>query len=71
MISVSIIIPVYNEEKTILTILKKIKDKIDELKHEINFEVIVVDDCSIDNTKILLKENRHLYNFLIENPKNK
>ena len=71
MISVSIIIPVYNEERTILTILEKIKDKIDELKYDIDFEVIIVDDHSLDKTSKILKENKHLYNLLIENSKNK
>jgi len=46
---VSIIIPVYNEEKTILKIIKKI------LKlRSINKELIVVNDGSTDNTKKLL-----------------
>ena len=71
MISVSIIIPVYNEERTILTILEKIKDKINELKHDIDFELIIVDDHSSDKTKEILKENKHLYNLLLENSKNK
>ena len=71
MISVSIIIPVYNEENTILLILKKIKEKINELKNNINFEIIIVDDHSTDSTKKLLKENTHLYNLLIENIHNK
>jgi len=46
---VSIIIPVYNEEKTILKIINKIL----KLKH-INKELIVVNDGSTDNTKKLL-----------------
>ena len=46
---VSIIIPVYNEEKTILKIIKKIL----KLRY-INKELIVVNDGSTDNTKKLL-----------------
>jgi glycosyltransferase involved in cell wall biosynthesis len=42
----SIIIPVFNEEKTILKILKKINSL-----DKINKEIIVVDDGSTDNSK--------------------
>jgi glycosyltransferase involved in cell wall biosynthesis len=44
----SIIIPAYNEERTIHFILDKVKDV--QLDHGITKEVIVVDDCSKDNT---------------------
>ena len=45
---VSIIIPVYNEEKTIIEILGLVnKQKIDQVE----FEIIVVDDGSRDGTK--------------------
>jgi glycosyltransferase involved in cell wall biosynthesis len=49
----SIIIPAYNEEKTIATIL----DKINEVKliSNIEKEVIIVDDCSKDNTAQVVK----------------
>ena len=48
---VSIIIPVYNEEKTILKIINKIL----QLKN-INKELIIVNDGSTDNTKKLLRK---------------
>jgi len=55
---VSIIIPVYNEEKTILTILQEIsKQYIDNVE----FEVVVIDDCSYDNTQSLLATASNLY----------
>lgn len=48
----SIIIPVYNEKKTILEILKKVKSvNLNGIKKEI----IVVDDCSKDGTRDILK----------------
>ena len=47
MFSISVIVPVYNEEKTFLKILKKYN----LLKKNINFEVIIVNDGSNDNTK--------------------
>lgn len=45
----SIIIPAYNEEKTIHFILDKIKDV--NLINEITKEVIIVNDCSTDDTE--------------------
>ena len=55
MITISIIIPVFNEENTILEILKKVKkQKFDQ----VNFEVIVVNDGSIDNTFQILKDHK-------------
>jgi len=47
----SIIIPCYNEEKTIEEIINRIHQQTD-----IHKEIIVVDDCSIDNTKRILEE---------------
>lgn len=45
----SIIIPAYNEAKTIHIILDKIKEV--ELLHNIEKEIILVNDCSSDDTK--------------------
>lgn len=44
----SIIIPVYNEEKTVHLILNKIKNV--TLPQNIEKEIIIVNDCSSDNT---------------------
>ena len=65
-ISLSIIIPVYNEEKTILKILKKI----DVLKKYSELEIIVINDGSTDKTLEILIENKNLYTKLIEIKKN-
>lgn len=63
----SIIIPCYNEEKTIIKILTKInKIKLDGIKKEI----IVIDDCSNDSSLVLLQNNKRLYSKLITNEKN-
>lgn len=65
---ISIIIPVYNEEKTILDVLN-------ELKHlafsKLEKEVIVVDDGSTDRTKTILEKNKNLFNKLISFDLNK
>ena len=47
--TLSIIIPAYNEEKTIHLILDKVSEV--EIKNNIQKEVIIVNDCSNDNTK--------------------
>ena len=64
-IKLSIIIPVFNEKKTIIKLLNKIK-KLKKLKKQI----IVVDDGSTDGTRKILKNNRHLINKLIFHNKN-
>ena len=47
--ALSIIIPAYNEEKTIHLILDKVKEV--QLIMGIQKQVIVVNDCSSDDTK--------------------
>ena len=48
----SIIIPCYNEEFTIKEIIEKIN-----LQSDISKEIIVVDDCSTDKTRLILETN--------------
>ena len=50
---VSIIIPVYNEQNTVRTVLDNV------LTLPIEKEVIVVNDCSSDDTEAILKKMRH------------
>ena len=64
----SIIIPVYNEEKTIIQILEKIKKN---SSNSFKYEVIVVDDGSVDGSKKLLEDNKHLIDKLLFNETNK
>jgi len=50
----SIIIPAYNEGRTIYNILNKIKNV--NLVNDIKKEIIIVNDCSSDDTDIAIKE---------------
>ena len=63
---ISIIVPVFNEEKFIIETLKKINFQ----KKLFDIEVIVIDDCSTDNTYKLIQENPNLYDKIIKNDKN-
>jgi len=49
-LKLSVIMPVYNEENTLLQILEKVKAV------QIPKEIVIVDDCSTDSTKKLLRE---------------
>ena len=48
----SIIIPCYNEENTIVEIIEKIR-----FQSSIDKEIIIVDDYSTDSTRLIIKEN--------------
>ena len=63
----SIIIPVYNEESTIHPILKKINESKIE---NIDFEIIIINDGSTDNSVKIIKENNELYDHFINLEKN-
>lgn len=63
-ILLSIIVPLYNEEKTLLDILNnlyKLKD------HQENIQIIVVNDGSTDRSQEILDENKNLYDDVIVN----
>jgi glycosyltransferase involved in cell wall biosynthesis len=68
----SIIVPVYNEEKTVSLILDKVLSV--ELTNEIQKEIIIVNDCSTDNSKIVInnyiKANTAVNILYLENDKN-
>ena len=65
----SIIIPCYNEEKTIKELILKVKKSVNLLN--IENEIILIDDNSTDGTKDILKnELNNSINKIIHNPKN-
>lgn len=64
--SLSIIIPVYNEEKTLLNLLNKVK-KLDTV---CELEVIIVNDGSSDGSKEIIDNNENLYSKAIHLKKN-
>ena len=66
-ILLSIIVPLYNEEKTIQEVLKslnKLKESVESI------EIIVVNDGPTDNSLKILNENNNLYDCLINNSQN-
>jgi len=61
--NISIVIPILNEEKNLIKLIKEIK----KVKEEINinkFELILVDDNSTDNSHEVLKNLQHKNSFL-------
>jgi len=66
-ILISVIVPVYNEEKTILQVLKKLSNLKEEEK---SLQIIVIDDGSKDGTGKILSDNQNLIDKLITNDNN-
>ena len=65
----SIIIPVYNEEKFIIKLLEKVKSV--KLLDEFKKEIIIINDCSTDNTHYIItdyiaKYNSESYTYLLK-----
>tara|TARA_B100001540_G_scaffold209716_1_gene184691 strand:+ start:508 stop:1197 length:690 start_codon:yes stop_codon:yes gene_type:complete len=64
----SILIPVYNEEKTLLKSLQAVRN----LKSNLfQYEIIVIDDGSTDDSPKILESNKNLYDKLLINKNNK
>ena len=68
----SIILPTYNEEKTIHLILDKIRAV--ELVDHVEKELVIVNDCSTDKTEDVIQQYRDAHKELVihyfQNPKN-
>jgi len=66
-LTVSVIMPSYNEQATIIEILTKVRA---QKVASCTFEIIVIDDGSGDKTVELLEQNPELYDQLIKMPNN-
>ena len=67
MIKISIIIPAYNEQATIIELLEKV---VEQKIESVEFQVIVIDDGSRDKTVALLETRPELYSKLVKQPQN-
>lgn len=67
-LKLSIIVPVYNEGKTILTVLQKLNNL---KKFYQNIQIIVINDGSKDNSLKILESNKSLFDILINNLTNR
>lgn len=67
MIRLSVIVPAYNEENTILEVLRRVNA---QTVDGVEFEVVVVDDGSSDDTGALLEANPNAYSRLVRLPSN-
>lgn len=68
MLKISVIIPAYNEEKTIIPLLESVNAQNND---SVKLEVVVIDDGSKDRTADLLDERPDLYATLIRLPQNR
>ena len=59
MITISVVIPMYNAENTIVTALDSIKNQ----TYKCNYQILVINDGSNDNSKKKVEE------YILENPK--
>ena len=64
---ISVLIPAFNEENTIIEILDSVNEQSNE---DYELEIIVIDDSSTDSTRQLLEDNKVLYSKLIKLEKN-
>jgi glycosyltransferase involved in cell wall biosynthesis len=63
---ISVIIPVFNEEKFVLQTLEEVNKQ----KKNLNLEIIIIDDFSTDNSLKIIEKNSNLFDKFIKNEKN-
>jgi glycosyltransferase involved in cell wall biosynthesis len=67
MYRITVVVPVFNEEATVLPLLREVRA---QSIQGIEFEIVVVDDGSKDGTLALLEKNPNLFDILIKQPNN-
>ncbi len=65
---VTIIVPCYNEEETVIQILQRINES--EIWEIYQKEIIIIDDASVDGTVDLLEKNTSFFTKLLKHNKN-
>ena len=67
---ISFIIPVFNEEKNVIGTFEALRNAAGKIPNQ--FELIFVDDCSTDKTKLVIYDLKKQYSFIriVENKKN-
>ena len=53
---ISIVIPCYNEEENIVNITKAVEDEINNSLPSYDYEIVIIDNCSVDNSRALIRE---------------
>ncbi len=53
---IGIVIPCYNEQENIVGICKAVENEIINSLPEYDYEILVIDNCSTDNTRVLVRE---------------
>ena len=67
---ISFIVPVFNEEKNVIGTFEALRNAAGKIPNQ--FELIFVDDCSTDKTKLIIYDLKKQYSFvrIVENKKN-
>ena len=55
-VKISVVVPIYNEEGNIEILYSKLKQTLQKIDN--NFEIIFINDGSIDNSYVLLKNRK-------------
>ena len=53
---ISILVPTYNEEENVVPLCQAIVSQINDSLLEYDYELIFIDNCSTDNTRVLLED---------------